>query len=454
MNCSDRFRRARAGAGCRVEPEEVDGRPICDYPGCGKRLQGGGRCVDGHRQGAGKPVAFTEQELLGGARCASAELVAQNLLPADDRARVRVNVLLAQMEQWLELPTLEAAAATELYAVVEALGQAKPFAPQTPPELQARVIGSGTWATLAKANGLGMIATIALREHIQILEALVGGDFLTPPEHPAVRAVYPALARVYGNAHLSASSVWTMAAQSQRVSDPADRAQVCREAVDDLLQTLLQRPEVPEEWLVEDPRMQALWDFVKAGWRDAPVEKIAEGNWTFYPGDDADPATMGKLYGTHATDNRPVVLEDMAAGKELPGSSAGLPRYRLRGRDHTRLFATLAEAVAYLDQQPASPVREGYDPATGRFTAAGTFVGANGFRIPGWACFETAVPPGEMVPPNGPIPLRDLARCLVRTADGAGETTFGGSFCPFSFQPVEPLPSAPLDIAIIPPEQR
>lgn len=452
MNCSDKFRRIHAGEGTKVEPDEVDGRPICDHPGCGKRLQGDGRCVEGHVQGA--PVTFSEQELLGGARCASDELVAQNLLSPDDRARVRVNVLLAQMEQWIELPPLTVAAATELYAVVAALGQAKPFAPQIPPPLQARVIGSGTWATLAKANGYGMIANIALREHIQILEALVGGDFLTPPEHPTVQAVYPVLARVYGNAHLSASSVWTIAAQSQRVSNPAARAQVCREAVDDLLQTLLQKPEVPAEWLVEDPRMQALWDFVQAGWRDAPVEKIEEGDWTFYPGDDADPATRGKLYGTRATDKRPVVLEDMAAGKEQPRPLAGWPRYRLRERDYTRLFATLAEVVAYLDQQPASPVREGYDPATGRFTAAGTFVGANGFRIPGWACFETAVPPGEVVPPNGPIPLRDLAQCLVRTAHGAGATTFGGSFCPFSFQPVEPLPSAPLDIAIIPPEQR
>lgn len=51
MNCSERFRKQRAGEVTRVDPAEVDGRAICVHPGCGQRLRGDGTCVRGHDQG-------------------------------------------------------------------------------------------------------------------------------------------------------------------------------------------------------------------------------------------------------------------------------------------------------------------------------------------------------------------------------------------------------------------
>lgn len=51
MTCGDRFNKNCPTGGTRVAPEEADGRPLCDHPGCGKRLQGDGTCVDGHVQG-------------------------------------------------------------------------------------------------------------------------------------------------------------------------------------------------------------------------------------------------------------------------------------------------------------------------------------------------------------------------------------------------------------------
>lgn len=52
MTCGDKFNKNCPSGGTRVEPEEADGRPLCDHPGCGKRVIGTGeRCADGHVQG-------------------------------------------------------------------------------------------------------------------------------------------------------------------------------------------------------------------------------------------------------------------------------------------------------------------------------------------------------------------------------------------------------------------
>lgn len=51
MTCGDKFNKNCPTGGSRVDPEEVDGRATCDRPGCGKKLRGDGRCVDGHVQG-------------------------------------------------------------------------------------------------------------------------------------------------------------------------------------------------------------------------------------------------------------------------------------------------------------------------------------------------------------------------------------------------------------------
>lgn len=64
MTCGDKFNKNCPTGGSRVDPEEVDGRPLCDHPGCGKRLQGDGTCVDGHRQrSADKRHIWTEEAL-------------------------------------------------------------------------------------------------------------------------------------------------------------------------------------------------------------------------------------------------------------------------------------------------------------------------------------------------------------------------------------------------------
>lgn len=52
MTCGDRFNKNCPTGGTRVDPTEVDGRPLCDHEGCGKPLLGNGECVDGHVQGA------------------------------------------------------------------------------------------------------------------------------------------------------------------------------------------------------------------------------------------------------------------------------------------------------------------------------------------------------------------------------------------------------------------
>lgn len=51
MTCGDKFNKNCPTGGTRVEPAEADGRPLCDHPGCGKKLRGDGTCVDGHVQG-------------------------------------------------------------------------------------------------------------------------------------------------------------------------------------------------------------------------------------------------------------------------------------------------------------------------------------------------------------------------------------------------------------------
>lgn len=50
MTCGDKFNRNCPTFGSRIDPAEVDGRPLCGYPNCGKRLRGDGTCVDGHSQ--------------------------------------------------------------------------------------------------------------------------------------------------------------------------------------------------------------------------------------------------------------------------------------------------------------------------------------------------------------------------------------------------------------------
>lgn len=79
MNCSEKFRARMKTAGepIKVGPEEVDGRSICDHPGCGKRLRGDGTCVDGHVQGSA--AALRPPEELGGMLCLAQELEAMGL---------------------------------------------------------------------------------------------------------------------------------------------------------------------------------------------------------------------------------------------------------------------------------------------------------------------------------------------------------------------------------------
>lgn len=50
MNCSSKFRQQPAGDTTRVDPTEVDGRPRCTNPLCGRPLQGDGTCTRGCRQ--------------------------------------------------------------------------------------------------------------------------------------------------------------------------------------------------------------------------------------------------------------------------------------------------------------------------------------------------------------------------------------------------------------------
>lgn len=82
MNCSDKFRRLvhAPGGETRVDPEEVDGRPICDHPGCGKKLLGTGECVDGHVQGAALPPAARVPVALEAMLCVADELVDEGYL--------------------------------------------------------------------------------------------------------------------------------------------------------------------------------------------------------------------------------------------------------------------------------------------------------------------------------------------------------------------------------------
>lgn len=67
MNCSDKFRKLvhAPGEETRVEPAEVDGRPTCDHPGCGKRLLGSMRCVDGHVQGQAQRLGAAQHKAAG-----------------------------------------------------------------------------------------------------------------------------------------------------------------------------------------------------------------------------------------------------------------------------------------------------------------------------------------------------------------------------------------------------
>lgn len=83
MNCSEKFRRLmkEAGGATKVEPEEVDGRAVCNHPGCGKRLLGDGHCVDGHAQGTEQTAAYPEA--LDGLLCLSEQLEAQGQLYSD-----------------------------------------------------------------------------------------------------------------------------------------------------------------------------------------------------------------------------------------------------------------------------------------------------------------------------------------------------------------------------------
>lgn len=62
MTCGDKFNKNCPTGGTRVDPTETDGRPLCVYPGCGKRLLGDGRCVDGHVQ-ARRLVLVSGREL-------------------------------------------------------------------------------------------------------------------------------------------------------------------------------------------------------------------------------------------------------------------------------------------------------------------------------------------------------------------------------------------------------
>lgn len=52
MTCGDKFNKNCPTGGSKVDPTEVEGRRLCNHPGCGKPLLGSGECVDGHRQDA------------------------------------------------------------------------------------------------------------------------------------------------------------------------------------------------------------------------------------------------------------------------------------------------------------------------------------------------------------------------------------------------------------------
>lgn len=120
MNCSDKFRKLvhAPGEETRVGPEEVDGRPICDHPGCGKRLRGDGTCVDGHVQGA-HPFIVTGAEALEAMLCVATEAVERPNPALQEEDVAVVEALRVQAAERREDEVFQRAAVGTLRSIVQ-----------------------------------------------------------------------------------------------------------------------------------------------------------------------------------------------------------------------------------------------------------------------------------------------------------------------------------------------
>lgn len=85
MTCGDKFNKNCPTGGTRVEPAEADGRPVCDHPGCGKKLRGDGTCVDGHVQGAGATPGRRDLETVARRAYVELERIMPEFEPSGDR---------------------------------------------------------------------------------------------------------------------------------------------------------------------------------------------------------------------------------------------------------------------------------------------------------------------------------------------------------------------------------
>lgn len=208
-------------------------------------------------------TASTELDLLEEAWGVTEELVVLRLLEAQDPARLRLSVWLAQIGRWEKAKALPVVLQRGLVQAVMKLAETKPFGPQMPVELQARLVGCGVWERINHSRS--RITFTVVREHLVLLEEVVAGDFLAPPEHPTVQNAHAMLAQVYCAAQLSPSAVREIAGQGQCLSNAQDRAQVSREVLGNLLQTIQQQAAGVRELLAADSRIQALRHFVESG---------------------------------------------------------------------------------------------------------------------------------------------------------------------------------------------
>lgn len=94
MTCGDKFNKNCPTGGTRVDPAEADGRPVCDHPGCGKKLRGDGTCVDGHGQGQQQRLASPQVRTKKALRDLVATLDGAGLILTDEEELAR------ELRQW------------------------------------------------------------------------------------------------------------------------------------------------------------------------------------------------------------------------------------------------------------------------------------------------------------------------------------------------------------------
>lgn len=81
MTCGKKHCANAPSEATKVDPAEVEGRPLCDHPGCDKRVVGTGeQCADGHRQGQGVVTPPVIDELQAELASAQAALAAKDAL--------------------------------------------------------------------------------------------------------------------------------------------------------------------------------------------------------------------------------------------------------------------------------------------------------------------------------------------------------------------------------------